>query len=492
MIDPATQAEILHLFYSEKKSRRTIAFELKLHRKTVAQVIQRRSIATETGGRTVRPSILQPFHPRIDDLLKQDSGRSAVNIIQHLRPAGYTGAITILKDYLRSCRPVSEPKAFLSLEFLPGQAAQVDWGEFGDVFGIGRKVHCFVMVMCWSRKMYLEFTYSANFESFVRCHENALAFFGGHPQELWYDNLATAVAERKGRLTRFNPHFLVYVAHHGFKPIACNVASGWEKGRVEDGVKFIRGNFWPGRSFVDLDDLNRQAKEWRDTFANKRTHATTKKIPELVFEGERSHLLPLQGPFDCDEVRTTTVLHQFRIAFDGNLYTVPWTLVGKVVTIRANEKDVRIFYGQQQLTSHARCWKKGEVLKNPAHEEGLKERKAGAHFHHDLATLQSIGPQTCRYLELLPAQTKSLRSELNQLIRLLTIYGAQNLEDVMGKTLSEGMIGTVPLERLLSRTEKKNPAPLNLSDPRLSMPPSVVDLKTYDALLMKEKEDSDD
>src|SRR3989338_4556433 len=128
------------------------------------------------------------------------------------------------------------------------------------------------------------------FESFIRCHEHAFAFVQGVTSEIWYDNLATAVAERPGRLTRFNPRFFVDTGHHNFRPIACNVASGWEKGRVEDGVKYIRENFWPGRSFVDLDDVNAQARAWQNTFANKRTHETTHKIPELQWEQERPSL----------------------------------------------------------------------------------------------------------------------------------------------------------------------------------------------------------
>lgn len=486
MIDPAAQAEILRLFYSEKKSVRQIAFDLKLHRKTVAEVVRRKALLTQTQT-SPRPSILAPFHPRIEDLLKEDPARSAVNILQHLRGTGYTGGITILKDRLRSRRPVPEPKAYLSLEFLPGQAAQVDWGDFGDLFGLGRKVWCFVMVLCHSRMLSLEFTLSANFESFIRCHERALTFFGGLPREIWYDNLASAVAERKGRLVRFNPKFLVYAAHHGFKPVACNVASGWEKGRVEDGVKFIRGNFWPGRSFADPDDLNRRAQEWRDRFANKRTHAATRKIPELVFPEEK--LLPAREPFDCDEVRTTTVLPQFRVAFDGNLYSVPWTLANQIVTLRADGKTVSIFHGRQKVASHERSWKKGEIVKNPGHEEGLAEHKAGAHPHHDLSALKAVGPQTGRYLELLPAQTKSIRSELEHLLRLLTIYGAPLLEETVGKALSQGMIGAAFLERLLNQgSGKKNPPPLNLTDERLRVAPSVVDLRTYDALLIKNED----
>lgn len=487
MIDPATQAEILRLHFSEKKSQRTIAFDLKLNRKTVAGVIRRRTVTQAPLQTNLRPSMLQPFYCQIEQLLKKDPGRSAVNIIQSLRPLGYAGGISILKDYLRACRPASEPKAFLSLEFLPGQTAQVDWGDFGDVFGLGRKVWCFVMVLCWSRLLYLEFTLSANFESFLRCHEHAFAFFGGVTHECWYDNLATAVAERRGRLVRFNPRFLVYTGTRGFKPIACNLAAGWEKGRVEDGVKYIKQNFWPGRSFADLGDLNWQALAWRNQFANKRTHATTRKIPELSFQEEKLQLHPLREPYDCDEVRTTTVSPQFRVLFDGNEYSVPWRLANAAVTLRAGQNNVGTYYGHRCVASHDRCWKKSETIRNPRHEDGLREEKPGAQPDADIHAIGSIGPNAKLYLEFLPAQTHSLRSEIKRLMVLITVFGAEAVETVMGRALAAGVVGQVHLERWLDQSAniEKKPPPLTFNDERLILPHQTPDLRSYDSRLLE-------
>ena len=102
----------------------------------------------------------------------------------------------------------------------------------------GVKIHCFLMVMCHSRLLYIEFTRSEKFEEFIRCHENAFKFMGGKvPLEIWYDNLTSAVTERMGSLIRFNARFMAYLGHHGIRPHACNPAKGNEKGRVESGVK---------------------------------------------------------------------------------------------------------------------------------------------------------------------------------------------------------------------------------------------------------------
>ena len=490
MLDPATQAEVLRLYFTEKLSQRRISSKLGIHRQSVAALIARQSVQLVRSAEGQRPSILAPFYERIESLLREDSARSAVNVLQKLRLAGYKGGLTILKDYLRTRRPESEPKAYLSMEFLPGQAAQVDWGDFGDPFGWGRKLWCFVMVLCWSRMLYLQFTFSANLESFLRRHENAFRFFGGVPQEIWYDNLATAVAERKQKLIRFNPRFLAYSGFHGFKPVACNPASGHEKGRVEDGVKYIRYNFWPGRSFQNTGDLNGQAGGWRDQFANKRLHASTRKIPELVYGEEKSHLRSWREGFETDEIRSLKVSHQFRVAFDANDYSVPWRLSGRVLTVRADDDSVHFYSGTKRVTAHPRCWQKKLAMINAKHQEGLLAAKPGASPHADIEAVKALGPQAVRYLEFLGAQTRSLRTELAHLMTLITIYGAEALEQTIGRALKLGIVGSDHLERLLEQSENPatQPAPLKLSDPRLVLPPQTPDLRAYDSLLFNSEE----
>lgn len=490
MLDPATQAEVLRLYFTEKLSQRRISSRLGIHRQSVAALIARQSVQLARSKENPRTSILGPFYERIESLLREEPARSAVNVLQKLRLAGYKGGLTILKDYLRTRRPESEPKAYLSLEFLPGQAAQVDWGDFGDPFGWGRKLWCFVMVLSWSRMLYLEFTFSACLESFLRRHENAFHFFGGVPQEIWYDNLATAVAERKQKLIRFNPKFLSYSGFHGFKPVACNLASGHEKGRVEDGVKYIRYNFWPGRSFTDVDDLNRQAFGWRDQFANKRLHASTRKIPELMLDQEKIQLRPWRGVYETDEVRSLKVSHQFRVSFDANDYSVPWRLSGRILTLKADDHAVSLWSGTKRITAHPRSWQKGEAIVNAKHEEGLLAIKPGAHPHSDIEAVRALGPHAVRYLEFLGAQTRSLRSELSHLMTLITIYGSEAVEQTIGRALGLGIIGSEHLERLLEQSENpaSHPAPLKLSDPRLVLPPQTPDLRAYNSLLFNSDE----
>jgi len=204
MLDPEVQVQILTLYYSDKRSMESISRELGINRKTVIRVVERREVRLVPGARA-RSSQLDSFKEMIRAELRRDPKMTATAVLNRLRTLGYSGGISVLRDFMlkERGRLVHPREAYLRLEFLPGEVAQVDWGEFGDVFGDGIKIHCFAMVMAFSRYIYVEFTRSEKFEEFLRCHEAAFRFFGGVPRECWYDNLASAVSDRMGSLIRF-------------------------------------------------------------------------------------------------------------------------------------------------------------------------------------------------------------------------------------------------------------------------------------------------
>jgi transposase len=494
MLPAATQAEILRLRYAERWGYSRIARHLGIHRETARTVSLRRSVALAPAPPAPRTTVLTPFRARIQALLTEDPTRSAVTICQALRQEGYRGGISALRGAVRRLRPSAAPAAMATLTFGRGEAAQVDWGEFGDVFGIGRAVHAFVLVLCYSRLLTVTFTFSQTLESFLWCHEAAFAFVGGCPKECWYDNLATAVAERRGKLIRFHPRFLAYAGHHRFRPVACNVGKGNEKGRVEDAIKYLRANFWPGRTFRDLADLNTQAQAWRDTMANQREHRVTRKVPRLLVAEERPHLLPLGEPYDTDEVRSVIVPPHFRVAFDGNRYSVPWRLVGKPLTLRADAETVTLWYGRHRVARHARCWRRGLDVILPAHADGLLATKPGAQAHWQVEAVQALGPAARQYLELIRAGTRSLRAELDHLLLLTTLYGPTAVEAALAACLAQAIVGSHHVEQWLrlQDTPPVAPPPLTLADPRLTVPPVRPNLQRYDALLLDAKEEDPD
>ena len=205
---------------------------------------------------------LQAGHRRTLAAGSQSAGTSSDSTATNAR---LDGGITILKDYVQAVRKdATRHRAYVRMEPAPGERFDIDWGHFGalNYSGTPRKLYAFCLVECHSRKMYLEFTHSQSFETFVRCHMHAFQTLGGCARELWFDNLATAVAEHEGNLVRFNPRFLAFAREYSFIPRACHVAAAWEKGKIERAIGYVRQNFWPLRSFADLSDVNSQARQW--------------------------------------------------------------------------------------------------------------------------------------------------------------------------------------------------------------------------------------
>ena len=498
MLEAEKQAEILHLHFSQSRSVRWIASKVGVDRKTVKRVLFAKRVKLERSLQT-RLSILVPHYEKIGSLLEKDPMMSAAAILQNIRGDGYRGGATIVREYVGRLKQRSSKvrEAYLKLEFAPGECAQVDWGEFGDVFGDGVKIHCFIMVMAFSRMMYLEFTRCEKFEDFIRCHENAFKFFGGVPKECWYDNLASAVTERMNRLVKFNARFLAFLGHHCIGPHACNPARGNEKGRVESLVKFVRGQFWSGRSFKDFDDICTQAMLWRDQYANQREHRVTKRVTRIYFENEeKQHLRPYNTfAYETDEVLTKPVSSQWRISYDTNLYSVPWTLANHSVTVRISSNTVKMFYNEKLVASHVRSYLKDQDIWIPAHKEGLLERKPGANNNDwQISNVRSLGKSICDYVDLLRHGPRSLRQEVSRLLVLATVYGSENLDNACGALLAQGIMGVESLERFLKVQDIKpiGEKLIEFENQRLNKVIPKTSLNVYDAILFETKSESED
>jgi hypothetical protein len=337
--------------------------------------------------------------------------------------------------------------------------------------------------------MYLEFTRSERFEDFIRCHQNAFHFFSGVPKECWYDNLATAVTERYGSVVKFNPRFFAYMGHHAIAPHACNPARGNEKGRVENGIKFIRSHFWSGRTFKNFEDLCMQSILWRDQYLNLREHRVTRRIVKNLFQTEEKSALRVMNDlkFETDEIITKVITPDFHFIFETNRYSVPWTLVGIAVTIRINEKSIKVYYHEKYVAGHERSYLKNKVFTNPKHQEGLLAKKPGALSQDESrkVALRKLGDGVREYFESLRASSRSLRSEMNRLLALSTVYGIEALNSACFEMLKDGIIGIDKLERYLrvENVQVINPEPMKFNREKLNRVIQGASLRSYDELL---------
>ena len=247
-------------------------------------------------------------------------------------------------------------------------------------------------------------------------------------------------------------------------PHACNPARGNEKGRVEDGVKYVRSSFWAGRIFKNFEDLCHQANDWRDNTANRREHRSTHKIPILHFEEEKAALKAMNpAPYDTDELFTKVVPPNFMIVYETNRYSVPWTLVGIPVTVRVNDSAICVFYNEQLVAGHERSFKKQQQFCKPQHSQGLLDRKPGAgSVGWQLSQVRQIGEWADKYLDFIKSGNRSLKNEPQEWWPLppsMAKRRSMSCRDL----LERGIIGTPNLELLLKTTtssKNQNPDPL--------------------------------
>jgi len=449
-----------------------------------------------------RPSKLDPFKGAIAEWLEKDPHLSAAVIEQKLRSMGYQGGHSIIREYVRDARPAPPKRAFVRMEPLAGERFEVDWGHFGalNYSGDSRKLYAFALVDAHSRTLYVEFTHSQSFGTFARCHVHAFDALGGVAREIAYDNLATAVAEHDGRLVRFLPRFLGFARDHGFFPHACNPASGWEKGKIERAIGYLRQNFWPLREFTDLYDVNRQVRQWLAEVANQRLHRETRERPLERFKPEALRPLPVI-PYDYRDSSEALVHKDLRLPFDGNRYCVPHRYVGRRLTIKADSSSVAIYDRFEEVVSYARSWRRGQTFGAARFEKLLAEhRPAARRSQAQQRLLDSLDGLCSRsvleaYLRDMADTDRALGRQISELLELIRQYGPQDVAVAIEKAAAARAFGADYVTNILRQQRSpRRPQPLlRLRDPVLNeLVTDPISLLEYDAFILESGKEPDD
>src|SRR5690606_21966588 len=319
---------------------------------------------------------------------------NANRLLHELRELGYTGGVTILKDYLKPYRPPRQPKAVVRFELGPGEQAQVDWGEFAytDLRGRRRKVYGFVMVLSYSRAMYVEFVEQQDLSTLLRCHLHAFGALGGVPKTILYDNMKTVVLSRQGSKVEYHPRLLDFALLAGFMPRSCRPYRAQTKGRVERVIGYLKQSFWPGARFTDLVDLNRRVQAWVAEVAHRRTHGTTGRRPAEMLQEEQAHLAPLRPPavFADLLVEERRVSRDGYVSYGGSRYGVPWRYAGRYVSVQADEVTVEIRDGDRVIARHPRALLPGLTVPLPGQDAGVP--LGGTSRPRPAVALQVAGP----------------------------------------------------------------------------------------------------
>ncbi len=499
MLDTDQINELHRLYRSEHWSIRRIERHLKMNWRTIRKYL---NAPAQIPARRHRPGKIEPFKGNIAEWLEKDPQVTAAVIEQRLRPLGYDGGHSILQEYVRRMRPQAPKRAFVRMEPLAGQRFEVDWGHFGalNYSGDSRKLYAFALVDAHSRMLYVEFTHSQSFGTFARCHVHAFDVLGGVAREIAYDNLATAVAERDGRLILFLPRFLGFARDHGFFPHACNPASGWEKGKVERAIGYLRQNFWPLREFTDLHDVNRQVRQWLAEVANQRLHRETRERPLERFKPEALRPLPVI-PYDFRDVSEALVHKDLRLPFDGNRYCVPHRYVGRRLTIKADSSSVTIYDRFEEVVSYARSWRRGQTFGAARFEKLLAEhRPAARRSQAQQRLLDSLDGLCSRsvleaYLRDMADTDRSLGRQISELLELIRQYGPQDVAVAIEKAAAARAFGADYVTNILrrQRSPRRPQPPLRLRDPLLNeLVTDPISLLEYDAFILESGKEPDD
>jgi transposase len=482
MIDYETYCKIHDHHERQQLTVTQTARALGLHPQTVAKWVR----VAQYRPRRSRPraSRLDPFKGQVLRLLEAHP-YSAQQIFQRLVEAGFSGGPTIVKDYVRKVRPPRR-EAYLKLAFAPGECAQIDWGEYGSI-GVGstrRRLSFFVMVLCYSRLLYVEFTVSQTMEHFLACHEHAFQAFHGCPNRVMVDNVKSAVLRHVvGEAPVFNARYVDFSRHWGFTISACNPGKGNEKGRAENAVGYVKKNFLNGLELPEFSALNPAARLWLDTVANVRLHGETHRRPLDLFQLEQTHLQPLNPmPYDIASIATLRASRQFRVPLDSNHYSVPAEFAATHVTLKAYPDRVCIYHQDKLIARHPRSYDRHQDIEDPDHPKQLLAQRRNAREQRLLMRFLSFSPQAQAYYQGLEQRRANARHHLRKIVALSDIYGvdavARAIEDSLAfhafsceyiANLLEMRARSRPEASALHLTRRQDLLELELAEPDLSL-----------------------
>lgn len=467
-ITPELEAKILRYFHVEKWRVGTIAEQLGVHHATVDRVLSQAGLPK--AERAHRASLIDPYVAFVRDTLTRYPRLTASRLYAMVRERGYSGGPDHFRHLIAHYRPRAQPEAYLRLRSLPGEQAQVDWAHFGrlTVGRAERTLMAFVMVLSFSRQIFLRFYLDARLANFLRGHEAAFAAWGGLARTLLYDNLKSVVLERHGDAIRFHPTLLEFAAHYRFEPRPVAPARGNEKGRVERAIRYARESFFAARQWRDLDDLNAQAESWCQGQAADRPCPEQRAISvREAFAQEQPKLLRLaDNPFPTDEREVVRVGKTPYVRFDRNDYSVPHTQVQRTLTVVASPTQVRIVDATEVIAEHRRSYDKGEQIEDDNHIAALTAHKHQARQHRAQDRLAQGAPASRELLTQAAQRGDNLGSITAALVRLLERYGAAELQTAIGEALARGVphpnAVRLALERRREARDQPPPLPLAL------------------------------
>ena len=372
--------EVHRLFHVERRSKSEIARQLQLDRKTVRGILD--EAAWQPYTRAGRSDTLLGEHARFLHARAPEVQYSARILFQELRQAhGYRGSYETVRRFVRPLRAAEQAaeRATVRFETPPGQQSQIDWGQARIHFRSRPVIlHVFILTLGYSRRSFHEPCVGETLSQFLDAHERAFDYFGGHTLEHLYDRPRTVCQPAGDGRVVWNATFKQFADYWGFEPHLCRAYRAQTKGKVESGVKYFKGNFLPGRSFVDDQDLREQIGQWQAEIADVRIHGTTHERPADRFAREQSALIATasQPGFRLEAGQPRRVADDYLVSFETNRYSVPFTLIGQTVEVARRGGRLHITHRGGLVAEHDELAGKYQLRVRPEHGPGAIARTA--------------------------------------------------------------------------------------------------------------------
>jgi transposase len=452
-------AKIVALFHGGASVNR-IALSLGVSRRTVyralGQVEQARGGGSPSASprpKATRGSKLDAYEPAIADLLARYPDISVRRIHEELRPLGYTGGYTVLSERVLRLRPAPTATPVRRFETAPGEQAQMDYSTYDlDFTDEGRRrVYAFSYVLGYSRRQYLHFVEAQDFTTTVREHIRAFEHLGGVAATCLYDNMKVVVTGYDGDDPVYNPRFLAFAAHYGFRPVACRPRRPQTKGKVERPFGSVESSLLGGRTFRGLEHLNETAAWWLTEVADVRVHSQTKARPLDRHAEERPHLVPLPAhPFDAAEVVYRTVDAEGFVVYRQNFYAAPWRLIGQAVAVRVTEEELVIHDKAFVAAARHRLFSRTAAGQRSPCKDHEPPRDAQRRSEQLTQRFAEFGPTGTRFLEGLLAGNRFGKNQAERILSLAAVYPRADVLAALERAVRYGAFSLQAVQRILA------------------------------------------
>lgn len=439
-VDSEVERQVRRLYYVEHWPVGTIASQLGLHPDVARRVL---GLLDPKQPGLPRRRLIDPYVDYIAETLAQYPRLRATRIYDMVSARGFQGGVRTLRAYVRNVRPTPRREAFLRLEPLIGEQAQIDWAYVTKVPVAGglRSLWLFVMVLSWSRAMWAEFVFDTTAHSLLRSLVRAGTYFGGSTRQWIFDNAKVVVVERYGDAVRFHPLLLDLAGHFHVALRLCAVRAAHQKGRVERAIRFLRDRFLAGRNITGIEQGNRELAAFLTEIGNARPHPILRErsIADCLAE-ERERLLHLPDPLPSTDLVVPAAIDKTAFGrLDTNRYSLPARYAQQTLTLVADDAWVRFLDGSVEVARHARSWGRRQVIELPEHREEILRQRAWAAEHRGQGRLRVALPGIDALFARWVDAGRNVGSLTARTLKLLDLYGNDLLAEAVADVLARGM-----------------------------------------------------